>query len=148
MRAARTATASGTGTLARVAGLSYLVTIAAGMFAEVFVRASIRSSDPLVTGDRFRDLEQLYRIGVLGDGLMLMSYLVVTALLYLLLKPIDPAVSFLAALFSLVAVAALLLSFRSQVTAESAVGYGFVLALLGMATLEYRINWKRLFGRS
>ena len=107
MRAARTATASGTGTLARVAGLSYLVTIAAGMFAEVFVRASIRSSDPLVTGDRFRDLEQLYRIGVLGDGLMLMSYLVVTALLYLLLKPIDPAVSFLAALFSLTGIALL-----------------------------------------
>ena len=107
MRAARTATASGTGMLARVAGLSYLVTIAAGMFAEVFVRASIRSSDPLVTGDRFRDLEQLYRIGVLGDGLMLMSYLVVTALLYRLLKPIDPAVSFLAALFSLTGIALL-----------------------------------------
>ena len=54
----------------------------------------------------------------------------------------------LAVLSSLVAVAALLLSFRSQVTAESAVGYASVLALLGMAALEYRINWKRLFGRS
>ncbi len=54
----------------------------------------------------------------------------------------------LAALSSLVAVAALLLSFRSPITAEAAVGYTSVLALLGMAALEYRINWKRLFGRS
>jgi hypothetical protein len=54
----------------------------------------------------------------------------------------------LAALSSIAAVAALLLSFRSQVTAESAVGYASILALLGMAALEYRINWKRLFGRS
>ncbi|MEO5960976.1 MAG: hypothetical protein ABIR80_17865 [Opitutaceae bacterium] len=56
-------------------------------------------------------------------------------------------ITILAALSSLVAVAALLLSFRSPVTAESAVGYACVLALVGMATLEYRINWKRLFGR-
>jgi hypothetical protein len=46
------------------------------------------------------------------------------------------------------AAAALLLSFRSLVTADSLVGYVSVLALLGMATLEYRINWRRLFGRS
>lgn len=54
----------------------------------------------------------------------------------------------LASLTSLIAVAALLLSFRSPVTAESLVGYASVLTVLGMATLEYRINWKRLFGRS
>lgn len=54
----------------------------------------------------------------------------------------------IAVLSSLIAVAALLLSFRSLVTTESVVGYVSVLALLGMATLEYRINWKRLFGRS
>jgi hypothetical protein len=54
----------------------------------------------------------------------------------------------IAALSSLVAVAALLLSTRSPVTAESAIGYAAVLALLGMAALEYRINWKRLIGRS
>lgn len=54
----------------------------------------------------------------------------------------------LAALSSVLAVAALLLSFRSHLTAESAVGYASILALLGMAALEYRIDWKRLFGRS
>ena len=48
---------------------------------------------------------------------------------------------------SLIAIAAIVLSFRSSVDADSVIGYGSVLALLGMAALEYRISWKRLFGR-
>ena len=53
----------------------------------------------------------------------------------------------LAASLGTVAIAALLLSFRSSVSVDSVIGYGSVLALVGMAALEYRINWKRLFGR-
>ena len=49
---------------------------------------------------------------------------------------------------SALAVAALLLSLRSPVTADALVGGFSVLALLAVASLEYRINWKRLFGRS
>ncbi len=47
-----------------------------------------------------------------------------------------------------IAATALALSFRSPVTADSLVGYASVLTLVAMATLEYRINWRRLFGRS
>lgn len=54
----------------------------------------------------------------------------------------------LAALSSVLAGTAILLSVRSPITAESAIGYAAVLALLGVASLEYRISWKRLFGRS
>lgn len=43
--------------------------------------------------------------------------------------------------------AALLLSFRSPVTADAIVGYVSVLTLIGVAALEYRLNWKRLLGR-
>ena len=50
--------------------------------------------------------------------------------------------------FGLSAVAALVLSVRSSVSAESLIGYASVLGLLGVAALEYRISWKRLFGRS
>jgi hypothetical protein len=46
------------------------------------------------------------------------------------------------------AAAALMLSFRSPVSADSIIGYASILGLLGMAALEYRVNWKRLFGRS
>ncbi len=53
----------------------------------------------------------------------------------------------IAATLGMIAVAALVLSFRSSVSADSVIGYGSVLAIVGMAALEYRINWKRLFGR-
>jgi hypothetical protein len=48
---------------------------------------------------------------------------------------------------SVLVIAALVLSVRSSVNAESLIGYGSVFALLSMAALEYRISWKRLFGR-
>ena len=48
---------------------------------------------------------------------------------------------------SLIAVAAIVLSVRSSVSAESLIGYAGVLALISVAALEYRISWKRLFGR-
>lgn len=54
----------------------------------------------------------------------------------------------LAVPFGLLAVAALVLSFVSSVSAESLIGYASVVALLGVAALEYRITWKRLLGRS
>lgn len=48
---------------------------------------------------------------------------------------------------SLIAVAAIVLSFRSPVSAESVIGFGSVGVVLAVAALEYRITWKRLFGR-
>lgn len=92
---------------ARVAGFAYLITIAAGMFAEVYVRASIRTGDTVGTAAKLVDLEQLHRVGVLADGVMLMSYVVVTAMLYRLFKPVSATLSLLAALFSLVGIAML-----------------------------------------
>ena len=49
---------------------------------------------------------------------------------------------------SLFAVAAIVLSVRSSISAESLVGYASVSAVLCVAALEYRISWKRLFGRN
>ena len=46
-----------------------------------------------------------------------------------------------------IALAALVLSIRSHVSADSLVGFGCVLTLAAMATVEYRINWKRIFSR-
>ncbi|HWL16060.1 MAG TPA: hypothetical protein VNR00_10680 [Opitutus sp.] len=53
----------------------------------------------------------------------------------------------LAAIPSVIAVAALLLSLRSHLDADSLIGYASVLALVGFIGLEYRIDWKRVFGR-
>ena len=54
----------------------------------------------------------------------------------------------IAALLGVIAAAAFVLSTRSALTPESAIGYAAVLALLGVAAMEYRFSWKRFFGRS
>ena len=46
-----------------------------------------------------------------------------------------------------IVLAALVLSIRSQVNADSLVGFGCVLVLAAMAAMEYRINWRRIFSR-
>ena len=48
---------------------------------------------------------------------------------------------------SLIAVAALVLSYRSSASVESLIGFVSVFGLLSVAALEYRISWKRIFGR-
>jgi hypothetical protein len=53
----------------------------------------------------------------------------------------------LAVIPGVIAVAALLLSLRSQVDADTLVGFGSVIALAGVAAVEYRINLKRIFSR-
>ena len=52
-----------------------------------------------------------------------------------------------AAILGITAAALILLSFRSQVSVDSVVGFGSILALLGVAAMEYRITWKRILGR-
>lgn len=98
---------SGAQTQARVAGFAYLTTIAFGMFAEAYVRGAIRTGNLIGTAERLRDLEHLHRLGVFADGMMLVSYIVVTAMLYRLFKPVSATVSLLTALFSLIGIAML-----------------------------------------
>lgn len=52
-----------------------------------------------------------------------------------------------AAILGIPAAALLLLSFRSQVSVESIVGFLCVLAVVGVAIMEYRITWKWILGR-
>lgn len=53
----------------------------------------------------------------------------------------------LAAIPGAFALAALMLFFRSPVGADTLVAYGSVFALLAVMAVEYRINWRRVFGR-
>jgi hypothetical protein len=45
------------------------------------------------------------------------------------------------------AIAAFVLLLRAPVSADSLFGFLSAFALLGIAALEYRISWKRVFGR-
>lgn len=93
---------------ARLAGVAYLVTIAAGIFAEVYVRGSLRvAGNAAATASNLLAEPGLYRLGIFADLVMLASYVVVTMLLYRVFRPTDPALSLTAAGFSLTGIALL-----------------------------------------
>jgi hypothetical protein len=46
-----------------------------------------------------------------------------------------------------IAAAALVLSVRHRVAPVDLIGYAAVLSIAGLAAMEYRIDWKRIFGR-
>ncbi|MBK9532275.1 MAG: DUF4386 family protein [Chitinophagaceae bacterium] len=51
--------------LARIAGLLYLIVIATGLFAEVFVRQALKvSEDALATANNIQSSEMLFRLGL------------------------------------------------------------------------------------
>lgn len=93
---------------ARVAGVFYLLTIAAGVFAEVFVRGELVTRDnPAATAANILAHESLYRFGLAADLVMLASYIAVTLLFYFLFKPVGKSTSLLAAWFSMTGIAVL-----------------------------------------
>lgn len=92
--------------MARLAGLFYLITTLAGGFAEIGVRGKvIVAGDAAATARNILASEGLYRLGFAADIVAGAAYLLVTLLLYELLKPVNRSLSLLAAFFSLVGVA-------------------------------------------
>ena len=81
--------------IARVAGLLYLTIIVAGIFAEFFVRASlIVPGDATTTADNIMASEQLFRIGIAGDLIMIMSDVALALIFYILLMIIKNLIDF------------------------------------------------------
>ena len=94
--------------MARAAGVAYLVTIAAGLFAEVYARGAIWiPKDPGRTAENLERFAALYRWAIFSDFVMLVAYVVVTALLYRLFKPTNANLSLAAALMSMLGLALL-----------------------------------------
>jgi len=89
--------------LARTAGVFYVVTILGGLFAEIFVRGKmIVPNDAAATAQNILASETLFRLGFAADLVGGAAYVVVTLLLYELLKPVNRPVALLSVLFSLV----------------------------------------------
>jgi len=87
---------------ARLAGVFYLITTLTAVFAEVIVRGRLVDfSDAKATAHNILASESLYRLGFAADLLNFATYIVVTILLYDLLKRSNPCISLLAAFFSL-----------------------------------------------
>ena len=90
-------------TYARIGGVLGLIIIAAGIFAEGFVRGSvIVSGDAAATAANIIQSEQLFRFGFAAELIMLSCDIAFALILYVLLKPVSRNLALLAAFFRLV----------------------------------------------
>lgn len=101
--------------LARIAGLLYLVVIATGLFAEVFVRQAFTvSGDAMATANHMRSAEQLFRYGFLADLINFIAGLPCVLIIYILFKPIQKNIAKLAMMFVLIQTAIIALNLLFQ----------------------------------
>jgi len=88
---------------ARIAGTGYLIIIAAGIFAEFFVRSSlIVPGNTTLTARNIVEAEWLFRFGIAGDIIMLIFDVVVAMALYVLFVSVNKSIILLATFFRLV----------------------------------------------
>lgn len=91
------------GFFARVGGLLYLIIIAAGLFAEVVSRGRlIVPFDPAQTASNISAHQTLYRLGIAADVSTFLTAIVVTVILYSLLKGVNGHVALAMVFFNLV----------------------------------------------
>jgi hypothetical protein len=93
---------------ARFAGLLYLGTIVAGVFAQMFARSPlVVREDAHATAINILAHQDLYRSGLIGDLVMLACYVGVTAIFYAMFRPTGRTLSLAAAGFSMTGIAVL-----------------------------------------
>ena len=104
---------------ARLAGVLYLVIIAAAMFGEFAVRGSfVVAGDAAATGANIRADPFLFRLGFASDLVAFLSDIGVTMLLYVLLRPVSQPLALLAAFFRLAQTTILGLNLLNHLTAS------------------------------
>ena len=90
-------------TYARIGGGLYLTIIAAGLFAEVFVRDRlIVSSDAAATATNIVTHASLLRLGIAADLSTFVLAIPLTLILYVLLRPVNKDLALLAVMLNLV----------------------------------------------
>jgi len=87
---------------ARIAGLCYLLMFLSGALATVARRGLIIKGDAAATAANIMAHQSSYLLGFVGDVLVVVTYVAVTALFYRMFKPVSRSISLTAAFFSLV----------------------------------------------
>jgi uncharacterized protein DUF4386 len=88
--------------LARAAGLFWLLTILMSMFAFIIAGRFMVAGNATATAANLTEHEGLQRLAFLANLLATVCYLIVTLLMYVLLKPVNRTVSLLGSFFSIV----------------------------------------------
>jgi len=101
--------------LARVAGLLYLIVIATGLFAEIFVRQAFKvSGDALTTANNIQSSEMLFRLGVVADIVNFICGLPCVLIIYFLFKRINKYLLQLALVFVIIQTAIIAVNLLNQ----------------------------------
>ena len=101
--------------LAKAAGFLYLLIIIAGGFAEAFVREGLTvSGNAVATAQNILASEQMYRFGFVADLVVLIAGTILSLIFYILFKPVNRNLSFLALIFSILASAVMALNLVNQ----------------------------------
>jgi hypothetical protein len=88
---------------ARIGGVLYLIIIAAGLFAEAFVRDRlIVPADAAATAANIMAHELMFRLGIAADLTTFLCAIALTMILYVLLKPVNRNLALLMVIFNLV----------------------------------------------
>jgi hypothetical protein len=112
---------------ARVAGLTYLITIVLGATEQMWMRGSIHvPGDAAATAANLKSMEWLWRLGIASELVLLMCTIVTMIALYALLRPVNRHLALMMACFGLVGL-----------TVEAAYSLHLVQALLPLGNAEY-----------
>ena len=105
-------------TLARVAGLLYLVIFVCALFSELVVRQRlIEPGDAAATAEAIAGSEGLFRVGFLADLVAFSADVATGILIYVLLRPVSRTLALLATGFRLVQSAVLGMNLLNQLMA-------------------------------
>jgi hypothetical protein len=144
---------------ARVAGLLLLIILVVGPFSLLYVPSTLFvPGDATATADNIRASESLFRLGIVSQSVVFLTEIVLTVLLYVLLRPVSRTLSLVAA-FARLAMAVVqginLLPYFIALLLLSGAGYLTVfepdqldaLVLLFLNANEYGVYvWQLFFG--
>jgi Domain of unknown function (DUF4386) len=103
--------------LAQIAGLLYLIVIATGLFAEVFVRQALKvSGDALATANNIHSSEMLFRWGLVADLINFVCGLPCVLIIYFLFKRINKFLLQLALIFVIIQTAIIAVNLLNQIS--------------------------------
>lgn len=85
-------------TYARTAGIFFLIILASSILSMMYVPSTIVvPGDAAATAANIKASESLFRMGIVGDAILMLSEIVLTVLLYVLFKPVSKTLSLIAA---------------------------------------------------
>lgn len=103
---------------ARIAGLFYLLLVVFGAFAELYVRAEVVvPGDATATAENILASETLFRLGILGDLVAQVAFLMTAAVLYVLLESVDARAAALMVLLVVCSIPITILNLLNQFAA-------------------------------